>query len=65
MAGSVPTGLNARGVVIGDSARGENPVGWAWSGGRTTMLRGTSKHTALPAAKLMYIEPDLYRAQPV
>jgi hypothetical protein len=50
MASSVPTGLNAHGVVIGDSARGENPVGWVWSRGRTTMLRGTGKYTALPAA---------------
>lgn len=47
---SVPTGLNTHGVVVGDSARGENPVGWVWSRGRTTLLRGASKYTALPAA---------------
>jgi uncharacterized membrane protein len=48
-ASSVPTGLNTHGVVVGDSARGENPVGWVWSRGRTRLLRGTGRYTALPA----------------
>ena len=47
---SVPTGLNTRGVVIGDSSRGENPVGWVWARGRTTLLRGVGRYTAVPAA---------------
>ena len=50
MASSVPTGLNAHGVVIGNSPRGENPIGWVWSRGRTTMLRGTGRYASLPAA---------------
>jgi hypothetical protein len=49
-ASSVPTGLNTHGVVVGDSARGENPVGWVWSRGRTTLLRGVGRYTAVPAA---------------
>lgn len=48
--GSVPSGLNIHGVVVGNSARGENPIGWAWARGRTTLLRGTGEFTALPAA---------------
>jgi uncharacterized membrane protein len=36
--------------VVGDSARGENPVGWVWSRGRTTLLRGVGRYTAVPAA---------------
>jgi hypothetical protein len=47
---SVPTGVNTHGDVVGDSANGENSIGWAWSGHRTIRLRGTGKLTALPAA---------------
>ena len=50
LASSTPTGLNTHGVVVGDSARGENPIGWVWSRGRTTLLRGVGRYTALPAA---------------
>jgi len=50
MAGSVPSAVNIHGLVVGNSARGENPIGWAWSRSRTILLRGASRYTALPAA---------------
>ncbi len=50
LAGSVPTGLNTRGDVVGNSPNGENTVGWIWSGHRTIRLRGSGELTALPAA---------------
>lgn len=50
IAGSVPTGLNAKGDVVGSGPDGENTLGWVWSGHRTVRLRGTGERTPLPAA---------------
>jgi hypothetical protein len=50
LTGSVPSGLNTRGDVVGNSPNGENTVGWVWSAHRTIRLRGSAGLTALPAA---------------
>jgi YD repeat-containing protein len=50
LSGSVPSGLNNRGDVVGNSPNGENTVGWVWSGNRTIRLKGAGELTALPAA---------------
>jgi hypothetical protein len=47
---SVPTGLNARGDVVGNSSSGENTIGWVWTGHRIIRLRGLPGLTANPAA---------------
>ena len=39
-AGSVPSGVNAHGHVVGNSPDGENTLGWFWSGHRTVRLKG-------------------------
>lgn len=39
-AGSVPSGVNAHGDVVGNSPNGENTLGWFWSGHRTIRLKG-------------------------
>jgi hypothetical protein len=41
LAGSVPSGVNAHGDVVGNSPDGENTLGWFWSGHRTVRLKGT------------------------
>lgn len=50
LAGSVPTGINAHGDVVGNSPNGDATVGWVWLGHRTVRLRGAGDRTALPAA---------------
>ena len=47
---SVPTGLNTRGDVVGNSSSGENTIGWVWTGHRIIRLRGLPGLTANPAA---------------
>lgn len=48
--GSVPTGLNAKGDVVGSGPDGENTLGWVWSGHRALRLRGAAGRVPLPAA---------------
>jgi hypothetical protein len=47
---SVPTGLNTRGDVVGNSSSGENTIGWAWTRHRVILLRGLRGLSANPAA---------------
>jgi hypothetical protein len=47
---SVPTGLNTRGDVVGNSSSGENTIGWVWTRHRLIRLRGIGALTANPAA---------------
>jgi len=47
---SVPTGINARGDVVGNSSAGENTIGWAWIRHRIIRLQGLHGLTANPAA---------------
>jgi hypothetical protein len=47
---SVPTGLNTRGDVVGNSSSGENTIGWAWIRHRIIRLRGLGARTPSPAA---------------
>jgi uncharacterized membrane protein len=50
IAGSVPTGLNTHGEVVGNSPDAENTAGWLWSRHRAIWLRGRGDLSALPAA---------------
>jgi uncharacterized membrane protein len=50
LASSVPAGVNAHGVVVGNSPNGEDTLGWVWTGSRTLRLRGAGNLAALPAA---------------